>query len=345
MLLVHQFLENTAARTPEKTALVFEGERRTYAEVDHQANRWAQALKDRGVCRGDRFVFILPNCIELVIGIFAALKVGAVFVVVNNSTKLNKLKCLIEDAKPAGLAATSRWAHAIAEINERFALSCVVFVGNDAQAAAEMHDNFISADSINDNYPNMPPQSVAIDLDLACLIYTSGSGGVPKGVMSTHANVAFASGSIIKVLENVPEDTVICAIPISFDYGLYQVLMTFRFGGTLVLERSFAYPAQFLKRLEDERVTGLPGVPTLFTMLLDFDLSNYDLSHIRFLSNTAAALPPAQIRQLQEHFTGAKIYSMYGLTETKRTLYLPPSQVKLTARLSWNRDTGHGSLA
>jgi acyl-CoA synthetase (AMP-forming)/AMP-acid ligase II len=168
---------------------------------------------------------------------------------------------------------------------------------------------------------------VNIDLDLACLIYTSGTTGDPKGVMSDHSNVVFATGSIIQYLHNVEEDIVIDVLPLSFDYGLYQLLMTFRFGGTLVLERGFAYPAQILKRIEQERVTGFPGVPTIFAIMLRMDLSVYNLSGLRYLSNTAAALPVSHITELREKFKWATLYSMYGLTETKRTLYLPPDQL------------------
>ena len=84
--------------------------------------------------------------------------------------------------------------------------------------------------------------------------------------------------------------------------------MTFKFGGTLVLERSFAYPAQILKRIEEERVTGFPGVPTIFAMLLQMDLSTFDLSSLRYLTNTAAALPPSHISQLREKFSWATLY-------------------------------------
>ena len=177
--------------------------------------------------------------------------------------------------------------------------------------------------SVPPDRPTIP----CIDLDLACLIYTSGSTGDPKGVMSTHANVAFAASSIIQYLENVPDDIVINVLPLSFDYGLYQLLMTFKFGGTLVLERSFAYPAAALKRIEEERVTGLPGVPTLFALLLQMDLSRFDLSSLRYLTNTAAALPVEHIQRLRDAFPWARLYSMYGLTECKRTLYLPPEEL------------------
>jgi long-chain acyl-CoA synthetase len=103
--------------------------------------------------------------------------------------------------------------------------------------------------------------------------------------------------------------------------------MVFRFGGTLVLERSFTYPAQVLSLMVQERVTGFPGVPTIYAILLQMDLSAFDLSNLRYLTNTAAALPPSHILQLRDKFPWAKLFSMYGLTETKRTLYLPPEQL------------------
>src|SRR4029450_6867141 len=86
------------------------------------------------------------------------------------------------------------------------------------------------------------PGSRRIDIDLAALIYTSGSTGRPKGVMLTHLNMVSAATSITTYLENRPDDIILSALPLSFDYGLYQVLMAFKFGGTVVLERSFAYP-------------------------------------------------------------------------------------------------------
>ena len=146
--------------------------------------------------------------------------------------------------------------------------------------------------------------------------------------MSDHSNVVFAAQSIIGYLRNVPEDIVINVLPLSFDYGLYQLLMTFAFGGTLVLEKSFAFPAAILKRIETERVTGLPGVPTIFSMLLQMDLAQFDLSSLRYLTNTAAALPESHIRRIRDGFPQATLYSMYGLTETKRTLYLPPDELE-----------------
>jgi acyl-CoA synthetase (AMP-forming)/AMP-acid ligase II len=140
--------------------------------------------------------------------------------------------------------------------------------------------------------------------------------------------VVFAASSIIQYLENVQQDVILNVLPLSFDYGLYQLLMTFKFGGTLVLENSFAFPTSILEKLEQEQVTGFPGVPTIFTMLLDLELNPSKLANLRYLTNTAAALPVSQIQKIRQKFYWAKLYSMYGLTETKRTLYLPPEQLE-----------------
>src|SRR5207237_8194790 len=94
-----------------------------------------------------------------------------------------------------------------------------------------------------------------------------------------------------------------------------------------VLEHRLAFPMPLLRRVEQERVTGLPGVPSFFSLLLQQDLAAFDLSSLRYLTNTAAALPPSHVLELCQKFPRARLYSMYGLTETKRTLYLPPEEL------------------
>jgi amino acid adenylation domain-containing protein len=327
-MLVQHFLEASAKRLPDKTALVCDERRLTYAQIDEMANRLANAFIARGIRRGDRVGIYLNNTVEAVVGIFAALKADAVFVPVNHTTKLDKLAYIINNCEMRALLLDARDA-ATSDALRELAPSLIlrVFCGGAVPASAS--DDSIAFDDIQTGGDASQPRARNIDLDLACLIYTSGSTGDPKGVMSDHSNVVFASGSIIEYLGNVEDDIVICVSPLSFDYGLYQLLMVFRFGGTLILERGFAFPADFLKRIETERVTGLPGVPTVFAVLIQQDLASYDLSSLRYLSNTAAALPPSHILELQHKFPHTRLFSMYGLTETKRTLYLPPEQLPI----------------
>lgn len=324
MKLVQSFLEESAANHPNKLALICGDQRLTYAQIDEMANRLAQALVANGVRRGDRVLLFLPNGLEMVVGIFATLKANGVFVPVNHSTKLDKLNFMARDCRAAGLITWQRQAKTAVSLQQSIpSLETVVVVGDNVPEGAHAFDE------VQERYVAKRPSCQTIDQDLACLIYTSGSTGEPKGVMSAHSNVVFAASSIISYLQNHPDDIVLNLLPLSFDYGLYQLLMTFKFGGTLVLERSFAYPAQILKRMVAEKVTGFPLVPTIAAILLQLDLSPYDFANLRYLTNTAAALSPSHITALQDKFPQATLYSMYGLTETKRTLYLPPEQLAI----------------
>lgn len=326
-LLVQHFLEHSAERSPDKVALICEGHRLTYSHLDAMANRLANALRANGVQRGDRVAVYLNNSVESVVAIFAALKAGGVFVVINHTTKHEKLAYILNNCQATALITDARKDELANDMMVECPSIRICILCSKGSNGVLQHGSLLTFNAIQADYPPERPPQVNIDLDLACLIYTSGSTGDPKGVMSDHSNVVFAASSIISYLENRQDDIVINVLPLSFDYGLYQLLMVFKFGGTLVLEQSFAYPAAILKRMEEEHVTGFPGVPTVFAILLRMDLSPYDLSSLRYLSNTAAALPPSHIMELREKFHWATLYSMYGLTETKRTLFLPPDQL------------------
>jgi amino acid adenylation domain-containing protein len=327
-MLVQDFLHDSAVRFPDKIALICRDQRLTYAQVEARANQLAHALIARGVQRGDRVAIYLPNSVETAIAIFAILKAAGTFVVLNPTTKRDKLIYVLNNCRATALFTSARNVRLAAQVSEAVpSLRSTVLIGKETASAPAGGEAAYVFDDLLAAYPTTRPSCPTIDQDLACLIYTSGSTGEPKGVMSGHNNVVFASGSIIQYLENTPDDIVINVLPLSFDYGLYQLLMVFRFGGTLVLEKSFAYPAAVLNRMEAERVTGFPGVPTIFAILLQMDLNPYDLSSLRYLTNTAAALPPSHIMALREKFAWATLYSMYGLTECKRTLYLPPDQL------------------
>jgi long-chain acyl-CoA synthetase len=336
MMLVQDFLEQSALLRPNKVALVCAGQRLTYAQLDAMANQLANVLHDHSLARGLRVAIYLPNSVLAVVSVFAALKAGGVFVIINPTTKADKLAYILQDCGASTLIGSGSQSSIIASLLESVpSLKLAVLSAGSPPASAQPPapqpaadlPPILSFEDVLATYPSTRPPRLNIDLDLACLIYTSGSTGEPKGVMSDHSNVVFAASTIIHYLGNVEDDIVINVLPLSFDYGLYQLLMTFKFGGTLVLERSFAYPAAILERIEAERVTGFPGVPTLFAMLLKMDLSKFDLSSLRYLTNTAAALPVSHIQEIRQRFPNARLFSMYGLTETKRTLFLPPEQL------------------
>ncbi len=333
-MLVEQFLENSAKLYPEKVALICEGQRLTYGQIDREANLLAQALIDAGVRAGDRVVTFMPNSVEAVLSIFAILKAGAVFVVLNATTKRDKLMFVLNNCRATAMMT---WGGGLisdsADWDGTPHLKSIFVHGADAAqeaAARAAGKHVMRIEKSRDPVAQIAiPPKRRIDIDLAALIYTSGSTGRPKGVMVTHLNIVSAATSVTTYLENTSQDVVINVLPLAFDYGLYQLLMIFKLGGTLVLHNSFAFPIVVLEMMAREGVTGFPIVPTISALLLQMDLSKYSLPKLRYITNTAAALPVEHIRKLRALFPQAKLYSMYGLTECKRVSYLPPDQLDI----------------
>lgn len=343
-MLIHHFLENSASRLPNKVAVVCDGRRLTYSEINRAADQLSAALMHIGIKRQDRVVIFLDNSSESLISLFGILKVGAIFVMLSSGMKAKKLNYILKDSGARALITSSNKSAVIKEaIGGVKELKCVAWVNEIPEGFTEAvnvaHYSWQELLSLTSTTPvGFNDHTIAgfcsvgsvrsIDLDLAAIIYTSGSTGDPKGVMCAHYNMVTAARSITQYIGNVEIDIIMDVLPLSFDYGLYQVLMAFLLGGTVVLEKSFLYPYMILKKVVQEKVTGFPLVPTMAALLLQMEnLSKFDFSHLRYITNTAAALPVAYIRKLQSLFPHVKIFSMYGLTECKRVSYLPPEQL------------------
>ena len=321
---VEEFLRVSARRSPGKTALVAGKLRPTFTDVDIASDRLAATFVAKGVKRGDRVVVFMDNCVEAVVAIFATLKAGAVFSPVNASTKAEKLAYILNNCGAAALVTQHKLTGTAAD-----ALAEAASVKLTVVAGGQEAPTLPNAIHWREAQAREPQLAVAgIDGDLAMIIYTSGSTGFPKGVMMTHANIEAAATSITTYLENTPDDVIMNVLPISFDYGLYQVLMAMKLGATLVLEKSFVFPQAVFDKLRAERVTGFPIVPTMAALILQMrDLRPGAFPDLRYITNTAAALPPAHIQRLQELFPGVRLYSMYGQTECKRCTWLPPVEL------------------
>lgn len=327
--LLHDYLSHSAGRLGDKVALVCGGQRLTYAEIEARANAMARHLADAGVARGDRVMIFADNTVETVVGFWAVLKANAVVCIVNPLTKSDKLDYLLNDCLPTALITDRHLASVFSEPARKcLSLRRIVISGTMDDEALKRLPHAVRWDVAVAGTGEAPPRR-CIDIDLAAIIYTSGSTGEPKGVMLTHRNMMTACTSIAAYLELGEDEVILNVLPLAFDYGLYQMIMAFRTGARLVLERSFAFPAQILGLIKEERVTGFPGVPTIFAALSELkSLRDQDFSSIRYVTNTAAALPLKHILMLQELFSGARIYSMYGLTECKRCTYLPPEDLE-----------------
>ena len=319
--LLHETLLASAERVPEREAVVAGAERIAYAELVDRSLRLARALQDVGVGRGDRVAIYMDNSAGCTTAIYAAMLAGGVFVVVNPQTKEDKLLYVLDDCEAAVLLTEGSLTRtALAAASSAASVKAVV-----ADSAPEGVDGALVLDDVVSSSEPEPHARGTIPLDLSALIYTSGSTGFPKGVMMTHQSMVFAAGSIAQYLRLGPDERILGLLPLAFDYGLYQLLMNVLRGGTLLLERSFAFPAQIVKRVQEEAATVFPGVPTVYATLLSMRRSmEFELPSVRRVTNTAAALPSTFHGELARIFPNALIFAMYGLTECKRVSYLEP---------------------
>jgi long-chain acyl-CoA synthetase len=325
-MLLHHAFEASCARLPAKTAIVCGEERVSYGELATRVDALAALLHARGVQRGDRVALYLESSVEFAVAVHAVLRLGAVFMPISALTKADKLVYMLSDTRAAALLTQAR-------------LQCV---WQDALArSASVHSCIVQGGSGDgERLLGWPPGAATsgdrarspelIDQDLAAIIYTSGTTGVPKGVMLTHLNMCSAWRSVQAYIGFREDDVIGLALSPSFSYGLYHVLMGLGLGATLVLERSVAFPVKVVENMARERVTVFPGVPTLYSSILGLsNLASFDLSALRIVTNAAAALPDEHVRRLAELLPGAKLYSMYGMTECKRISYLPPEQLAI----------------
>jgi amino acid adenylation domain-containing protein len=326
--LLHDGLERAARCWPDKPAVHAGSEHCSYRALDAAAGQLAAGLQARGLCRGDRVAIFMDNTVSCVIAIYAVLRAGGVFVVINPQTRQNKLcfiandcgiRHLLTDISLAGVARTvlgtvPSLSHLLVSGH---AADLRVLCGPGVQT--EWLPEVIAAS------PPAPREPGTIPSDLAALIYTSGSTGNPKGVMHTHQSMVFALGSLTEYQRLDASDVLLNVLPMAFDYGLYQLLLAVAVGATLVLERSFTFPAEVYGHMHEHGVTTFPGVPTVFAMMIASHRRNpLRFPSIKRVTNTAAALPPAYIPLLRDIFPNALVFSMYGLTECKRVSYLPP---------------------
>jgi long-chain acyl-CoA synthetase len=333
--LVHEFLTATAKRLPEKTALICGEERHSYASLDRASDQLALALLTMGSERHDRVVIYLDNSVEAVNSLYGILKAGGTFVIVNHMVKGKKLAHIVQDAGARIIIVHTDRAGEVEEASCSLGHQLeLIWVGIRDRIPASLADRscywaeLFQSTPIRSSSFQHPRDNQCIDWDLAALIYTSGSTGEPKGVMCPHFNMIAVAKSIMEYLQNSEEDIILSTLPISFGYGLYQVLVAFMLGSSVVLEKSFAFPSKVLEKIAKEQVSGFPIVPTIAAMLLKMrSLTEFDFASLRYMTNAAAALPVEHILKLRNLLPHVEIYSMYGLTECQRVTYLKPEEI------------------
>jgi acyl-CoA ligase (AMP-forming) (exosortase A-associated) len=325
--LVHHMLQTSACRSPGKEALVHGNRRLTYEEVARQSTGLACGLQCAGVRRGDRIGIYLDHSIPLVLSIFSISQAGGVFVPINSLLFPDQVAHIVKDCGMKGLiTTTSKLLSLVPALQEIPSVEFLVVVSDET--SPDVSYPVYNFEELCQVSPHQKWHDVAIEKDLAALLYTSGSTGKPKGVMLSHAQIMAGSSIVSAYLEITAADRILSVLPLSFDAGLNQLMTAFQQQGTLVL-RTFALAREIVESLRQERITGLAGVPTLWSLLVQpsSSLQKCQLSHLRYITNTGGAMPQNVLSTLRQVLPTTKIFLMYGLTEAFRSTYLPPEEL------------------
>lgn len=297
-LLQHQFIK-TIFRNQNKQAIIVDSVSYTYLNVYSDCIKLCAYFKKNNVIRGDRIIIKSGNSYLTVIAYWATVLCDAI-------------ACVIDDE-----LASKIFENVAKKIDPK-----LIIENNHDDLISVLNNRIESGNYLIENSFQNTEQ------DLVMIIHTSGSTGEPKGVMLSHRNVIAAIESISSYLLLSNDDVILSVLPLHFDYGLYQMLLAFSVGATLVLEKNALFPHLIANQILRYQITVLPCVPQLVQIFYCCAQQfSCDFSSIKTVTNTGENLSVSYISKIQMLFPGAKIFSMYGLTECKRCSYVPPSML------------------
>ncbi|NUW34550.1 AMP-binding protein [Nonomuraea sp. SMC257] len=290
--LLHDLLDQAAARTPHRPAVSDDGLSWTFAELRDWSVRFARWLSLKGVRPGDRVVVRAPNSPYLAASVFGVSRVGAVFVPISPAVSAYQFGHIVKDADPA----------------------LVLDEGHMHTPWTEFAASWAKAGPA----PEGKATTGGHAKSLALLMYTSGSTAMPKGVACQHDQVLYAVKAIAERLSYTSTDVIFLALPMSFDYGLYQLFLSVVASAQLSIG-TVGDTAGLLPGIRRSGATIVPVVPTLAVLLVRMAARRgVSGCRVRLFTNTGARLGTPLARQLRESFPGAAVTQMFGITECKR---------------------------
>jgi acyl-CoA ligase (AMP-forming) (exosortase A-associated) len=309
---LHELVSGAADRAGGAPALTYKDTTLTYAELWRQVHAAGAGLRRLGLRRGERVAVYLDKRIEAVAACFGASVAGGAFVPLNPLLRPAQVAHILRDSGARVLVTTSERL-ALLRLEDSPAVTDVVLVDGG-------WDEFLAMDV------EPEPEPVTIDVDMAAILYTSGSTGRPKGVVLSHRNLLAGAVSVAGYLHNHAGDTILAALPLSFDAGFSQLTTGFAAGAHVVL-MNYLLPSDVVRLCARHRVTGLTCVPPLWIQLAEQQWPGEARDSLRYFANTGGRMPRTTLDKLRATFPRATPYLMYGLTEAFRSTYLDPAEV------------------
>src|SRR5919109_1084777 len=302
-----EMLWETAQRFPEKIAIVFQGRKISYRELDGLANSFANALANLGVKKGDRVALYMTNRPEYIISLYGIARLGAVFTPMNPTYKEGEIAHQLTDADASVLVLQESLYPLVRAVRQQVkSLKEIIVVGQRAEDGAHLFHELLRQSS-----PKHPPQVPLVwTEDLVALPYSSGTTGLPKGVMLTHQNLVANNVQFISSGRIMEQDTLLVFLPFYHIYGIMLLGGGLYAGATLVIMEAFDLERS-LMLVQQYGVTLYYAVPPILIALDNYsDLAKFDLSHLRYIMVGAAPLA-LDVAQRVQSKTGVRVLQGY----------------------------------
>jgi acyl-CoA ligase (AMP-forming) (exosortase A-associated) len=324
--LLPELVVRAAENAPEAPALTYGNITLQYDKLQQAITGITSGLVGLGLQRGERVAIYLEKRLESVIASFGAPAAGGVLVPLNPLLKAEQVGYILRDCNVRVLVTSPERLVLLTDmLMQCHDMRHVVVLDSPADALPSSGPISYSRWSDLIAMPYKPGHRV-IDTDVAGILYTSGSTGKPKGVVLSHRNMVAGAKSVASYLENRFDDTLLAALPLSFDAGFSQLTTAFHVGARVVL-LNYLLPRDVLKAIEREKVTGLTAVPPLYIQLTQLNWPETITEHLRYFANTGGRMPRETLDALRRHLPKTRPFLMYGLTEAFRSTYLPPVEV------------------
>lgn len=304
-------LARTAEHYPETIAVIFKDINLTYRELDALVNSFANALLSLGIRKGQAIALFMTNRPEYLIAWFAITRVGAVACPLNPSYKEREIAYQLSNSEAVAVIVQQNLLPLVQTVQaETPTVQQLIVVDADKQTS-RTH----SFSRLIRSYPSIPPTSIEIEeSDLAALPYSSGTTGLPKGVMLSHKNLVVNAVQSIATARLTVDDRLLVFVPLYHIYGIMLMGCAALSGARMVLMERFE-PETCLRLMQEQGITILYSVPQVLAVLNDWpQLQNYDLHTVRFTQCGAAPVPPPLARRFEE-LTHIPVMTSYGLTE------------------------------
>ncbi|HVQ61567.1 MAG TPA: acyl-CoA ligase (AMP-forming), exosortase A system-associated [Burkholderiales bacterium] len=322
--LIHDLLLHSARSTPRQEALNYQNARLDYGALAALVVDFAAGLLKLKLDRSERVAVYLEKRPETVAAMFGAAAAGGVFVPINPLLKPDQVAYILRDCNVRILVTSVERLKLLAgSLAECPDLRAVVTVGAGHDPVGGL-DILPWGQAVSGSGTVRPHR--VIDTDMAAILYTSGSTGKPKGVVLSHRNMVAGARSVAQYLENRPGDRILSALPLSFDAGFSQLSTAFHAGASVSLI-NYLVPRDIITAVEREGITGLTAVPPLWIQLAQLKWPEPARNSLRYIANTGGRMPRATLDSLRAALPKTLVFLMYGLTESFRSTYLPPSEL------------------